>query len=143
SKLTTTRTAIDTAAAFEEAQHNAHGIEPETVFTDSLRHYNSGVKTFANAKRVENCGISKRENNNRIERLNGTLRERVKVQRGWKTAKTPIAEGNRIQYNHVKPHMALDGQTPAQAAGLKARGWNELLRLALTNQARTTEQEQP
>jgi hypothetical protein len=54
------------AAAFEEARHNVHGTEPKTVFTDSLRHYNSGVKTFANAKRIENCGINKHENNNTI-----------------------------------------------------------------------------
>jgi hypothetical protein len=30
--------------------------------------------------------------------------------------KTPLAEGQRIAYNFVKPHMALDGQTSAQAA---------------------------
>jgi hypothetical protein len=58
-------------------------------------------------------------------------------------ADLPLADGNRIQYNFVKPHMALDGQTPAQAAGIKARGWNELLRLAITNQAQTTKEEQP
>jgi hypothetical protein len=78
-----------------------------------------------------NCGISKRENNNRIERLNGTLRERVKVQRGWKTSKTPLAEGNRIQYNFVKPHMALDGKTPAQQACIpidERNKWLELLK---------------
>src|SRR5690606_25925923 len=27
-----------------------------------------------------------------------------------------------IQYNFVKPYVVLDGQTPAQAAGLKVRG---------------------
>jgi hypothetical protein len=73
-------------------------------------------------------------NNNRIEWLNNTLRERVKVQRGWKSMKTPIAEGQRIQYNFVKPHMALDGQTPAQAAGIGVNGqngWMELLKKAL------------
>src|SRR5207249_4055014 len=100
------------------------------------RHYNIATKTvFPDAKRIQNCGISKRENNNRIERMNGTLRERVKVQRGWKTENTPLAEGNRIQYNFVKPHMALEGKTPAQAAGLEARGWKELLKLATTKQA--------
>jgi len=72
-----------------------------------------------NVKHIANCGVRKRHsNNNRIERLNGTIRERVKVQRGWKTVKTELAEGQRIQYNFVKPHMALDGKTPAQAAGL-------------------------
>ena len=58
-------------------------------------------------------------NNNRIERLNGTLRERVEVQRGWKTLENPIAEGQRIHYNFMKPHMALEGMTPAQRAGIE------------------------
>jgi transposase-like protein len=128
SKLTTTRNVFDTVSAFEDAEHNAHGIKPERVFTDSLRHYNSGVKVFPNAKRVENCGLGKQYNhNNPIERLNGTLRERVKVQRGWKTAKTPLAEGNRIQYNFVKPHIALDGRTPAEASGIKIDDKNKWL----------------
>lgn len=132
SKLTKDRTAIDTTAAFEEASAIAHGIKPETVFTDSLRHYNIAVKTtFPDAERVVNCGISKRENNNRIERLNGTLRERVKVQRGWKTPKSVLAEGNRLQYNFVKPHMALNGETPAQVAGMNVKGWKELLRASI------------
>ena len=86
---------------------------------------------FPDAKRVENCGIAKRENNNRIERMNGTLRVRVRVQRGWKTQKTALAEGNRIQYNFVKPHMALEGRTPAQIAGLDVKGWKDLLSLAI------------
>jgi hypothetical protein len=73
-------------------------------------------------------------NNNRVERLNGTLRERVKVQRGWKSMDSKIAEGQRIQYNFVRPHKALDGQTPAQAGGLGIAGknkWLELLEKAL------------
>jgi putative transposase len=135
SKLTKDRGAIDTTAAFEEASNNAHGVKPETVFTDSLRHYGIAVKTtFPDAKRVQNCGISKRENNNRIERMNGTLRERVKVQRGWKTPKSVLAEGNRIQYNFVKPHMALDDRTPAEAAGLAINGKNKWFDLLLRTQ---------
>jgi hypothetical protein len=63
--------------------------------------------------------------------MNGTLRERVKVQHGWKTKKTPLAEGNRIQYNFVKPHIALDGKTPANAAGFQIIGWKELLNTAV------------
>jgi hypothetical protein len=35
----------------------------------------------------------------RVEILNGILRERVKVQRGWKNPKSAIAEGQRIYYN--------------------------------------------
>jgi hypothetical protein len=36
--------------------------------------------------------------------------------------KTPIAEGQCIYYNFVKPHMALDGQTLAGKAGIGIKG---------------------
>jgi len=97
----------------------------------------SDFETFPNAKRIDNCGpLAKSENNNRIERLNGTLHERVKVQRGWKTSKTALAEGNRIQYNFIKPHLALEGRTPAQQAGLSIDERNKWLEL-LKRSART------
>jgi hypothetical protein len=44
SKLTKDRAATDTTAAFEEVSVNAHGIKSETVFTDSLRHYNIALR---------------------------------------------------------------------------------------------------
>ena len=39
------------------------------------------------------------------------------------------AEGQRIHYNFVKPHQALEGMTPAQRAGIsqKKATWNQLL----------------
>jgi hypothetical protein len=52
---------------------------------------------------------------------------------------TPIAEGQRIAYSFVKPHMALEGQTPAQRAGIYVvngkNKWLDLLQLALTTQS--------
>lgn len=88
-------------------------------------------------KHIAKAGLRKPDaTNNRIERLNGTLRERVKVQRGWKTMKTPLAEGQRIHYDFVKPHIALEGQTPAQVAGVglkRKNKWMELLEGALEN----------
>lgn len=129
SKLTDERDKFSAIQALKEALANAHGLMPNEVRTDSLNSYNQAVKTtMPNVKHVANCGIRKQHaNNNRIERLNGTLRERVKVQRGWKTVKTPLAEGQKIQYNFVKPHMALEGKTPANAAGMNIKGWHALL----------------
>ena len=60
----------------------------------------------------------------------------VKVQRGWKSIKTPIAEGMRIQYNFVKPHMALNGQTPSEVSGIVIQDknkWLGLIRKAYQN----------
>lgn len=123
-----------------DAVRNAHGQNPQLIHTDSLGSYKEALpyafgSRSAAPDHIAKCGITKpHANNNRIERLNGTLRERVKVQRGWKSMQTPNAEGNRIQYNFVKPHTALDGQTPAQKAGLSSvekETWMSLLEKSL------------
>jgi hypothetical protein len=58
--------------------------------------------------------------------MNGTLRDLVKVQRGWNKMSTPLAGGQRIQYNFIKPHIALEGQTNAGAAGIGVNGKDKL-----------------
>jgi putative transposase len=137
SRLSEKRDSIGAMAAFNRAIKVAHGSEPEKVFTDRAFAYTDGIRrTFQNRpEHIARAGIRKpHANNNRIERLNGTLRERVKVQRGWKSMKTQLAEGQRIQYNFVKPHAALDGQTPAQVAGVGINGknkWMEMLAEAI------------
>jgi len=126
SKVSKLRDTDGAVAAFKEAMKNMHGKTPDVVYTDSLRSYYKAIPE--GVKHVRNCGVGKpHETNNRIERMNGTLRERTKVQRGWKKMDTPLSEGQRIQYNFVKPHMALEGKTPANAAGIDVKGWKELL----------------
>src|SRR2546425_1365001 len=140
SKLSPHRSVIGASIALSEALKTAHDSKPETVLTDSAKAYHEGIAIAFGAdkpKHIARAGIVKPDaNNNRIERLNGTLRERVKVQRGWKTMKTPIAEGQRLHYNFVKPHIALQGQTPAEVAGIGVQGdkWLELLKKTLMEQ---------
>ena len=59
-------------------------------------------------------------NNNIVERLNGTVREREKVMRGMKGDETAeeLMNGFRTYYNFIRPHMSPNGQTPAEAPGL-------------------------
>ncbi|MDV3244904.1 MAG: DDE-type integrase/transposase/recombinase [Nitrososphaerales archaeon] len=139
SKLSKHRDVGGAARAFMEAKKNAHERQPEKVFTDGLKAYREGLSfAFVQEKpeHIANSGIKKpHATNNRIERMNGTLRERVKVQRGWKRMDTKLAEGQRIQYNFVRPHAALEGQTPAERAGIGVEGkdkWLSLLKAALT-----------
>jgi transposase-like protein len=140
-KLSTFRDVAGADRAFREAIRNAKGSPPEKVFTDGLGSYKTLMASLPESQRprhIANAGVNKRHaTNNRVERLNGTLRERVKVQRGWKSMKTPIAEGLRIHYNFVKPNEALQGRTPAEAAGIGVEGenkWMELIRKALNKQ---------
>jgi transposase-like protein len=123
SKVSKHRDVGGAVRAFMEARKNAGESQPEKVFTDGLDKYKEGIAFgFSGAQKPEHIakmGVGKpHANNNRVERLNGTLRERVKVQRGWKSMKSKLAEGQRLHYNFVKPHMALEGQTPADSAGI-------------------------
>jgi transposase-like protein len=87
-------------AVFKEAINNAYGNKPQQILTDSWRTYREGIsQNFTDVDHITKCGINKSHaDNNRVERLNGTMRERTKVTRAWKKHKTPLAEGQRIQY---------------------------------------------
>ena len=128
--------------AFKEARKVSHGQFPEKIFVDGAHAYSKIQHAQVvgwNPQVIQKAGINKpHANNNRIERLNGTLRERVKVSRGWKSMESSIAEGQRIHYNFVKPHEALEGMTPAQRAGISAKKatWNQLLTEALSKNYR-------
>ena len=60
-----------------------------------------------------------------MERLNGEIRDREKVLRGLKKSDTPILAGYQIFHNYVRPHEALNGRTPSEAAGIKVEGENK------------------
>jgi len=68
-------------------------------------------------------------NNNKMERLNGEIRDREKIIRGLKKENTPIIRGYQIFHNYIRPHMGLDGRTPAEACGIKIEGGNKWLAL--------------
>jgi hypothetical protein len=67
------------------------------------------------------------KNNNRMERLNGEIRDREKVMRSLKKADSPILAGYQLFHNYMRPHMALDGQTPSEKAGVTVKGRDKWL----------------
>jgi hypothetical protein len=61
----------------------------------------------------------------------------TKVMRALRTLESATLNGQRIYYNHIRPHQALNGKTPAQAAGLEldlgANKWESLIKKASSN----------
>jgi hypothetical protein len=49
--------------------------------------------------------------------------------RAIKKPDSPIIEGQRMYYNHIRPHQGLNGKTPAEAAGIGTEGENKWLTL--------------
>lgn len=73
-------------------------------------------------KRVKNIrSISVRHKglNQKVERLNGVMRDREKVMRGMdhKESAQKTIDAFRIHYNFIREHSAI-GKTPAEQAGI-------------------------
>jgi hypothetical protein len=73
-----------------------------------------------------------------MERYHGTFKERSKVMRAIKKTDSAFIEGQRIYYDYLRPHTALEGKTPAQAAGidlnLTGNKWEAMIKKAAKNQ---------
>lgn len=59
--------------------------------------------------------------------MNREIRGREKVMRGFKNLSSPTLKGLEIHHNFVRPHMDLNGRTPAEAAGIQVKGENRWL----------------
>ena len=75
-------------------------------------------------RHIHLAGKRDRDNNNKMERLNGEIRDREKVFRGLKKFDTPLIGGLKAYYNFTKKHSALQGKTSAQASLIEVDGKN-------------------
>jgi hypothetical protein len=106
------------------------------------------VKEFFTTKKETlhfgNVGIrgkqfrSLRFDNNLVERLHGTVRDRNKTQRGLEKEDSVFIRGHQLYYNFIRSHEGLDGKTPAEYSkinlNLGKKKWEKLLMTAVENQ---------
>ncbi|MCW3986166.1 MAG: DDE-type integrase/transposase/recombinase [Candidatus Bathyarchaeota archaeon] len=118
------------------------GKKPMTLITDGLPAYNDAYKkefwTLRNPRtnHIRHIKIRGDKNNNKMERLNGEIRDREKVMRGLKKKDTPILKGYQIFHNYIRTHEGLNGKTPAEACGINVEGknkWKTLIQNASRN----------
>jgi hypothetical protein len=61
----------------------------------------------------------------------------TEVMRALRTLESATLDGQRVYYNHIRPHQGLNGKTPAQAAGLELNlgenKWESLIKKASLN----------
>lgn len=145
SQITEKREIADARKVLAQAS-SLSKTRPMAIVTDGLRAYEDAIsKEFYTMKtprtqHVRIPNIRDRSNNNMVERLHGTIRQRNKVMRGLdgeESAQT-MMDGLRIYYNFMRPHMALDGKTPAQKARIAdnstPENWLSLIKKASQHQ---------
>ena len=111
------------------------GKKPLTFITDGLFTYNVAYKKefyskkYPRTQHIRHITIRGDKNNNKMERMNGEVRDREKTMRGLKIKETPILQGYQLFHNYLRPHEALEGKTPAEACGITIEGKNKWLTL--------------
>jgi transposase-like protein len=114
---------IDDAQKILSSSKNRITKNPNYIITDSLSSYDDAIcKEFKNrVAHIKTQSIREGFVNRPIERYHNEIRERLKSRRGLGNDESSkiFAELLKINHNFVKPHMGLDGLTPAQAAGIE------------------------
>ncbi len=104
--------------------------QPKIMVTDGLPSYHVAAKqVLQGTKHVREIQLAGCIHNNKMERMNGEIRDREKTMRGLKVNETPILTGYQLFHNYIRPHEALDGKTPAEACGIKIEGKNKWITL--------------
>jgi putative transposase len=109
------------------------GRIPKVILTDHLQAYIYGVKfTFGNqSKHLQVKKFTSNPNNNIIERMQGTIKERTKIMRDLKNLHTAqlLLDGFLVNYNFFRPHETLK-TTPAKKAQISFpyENWLGLIR---------------
>lgn len=147
--LSGSRTTEDAIALFEKSIRVAKR-KPVSIYCDGLPAYVDGYnKVFRTMLKdtrpelIRRVGIRNIHNQNAVERLHCTLKDRLKTTRGLKDEDTvrTLLEGWVVHYNYVRKHQTLK-MTPAQASGLNVKNnWYDLVKSATKDMA-TKEEKQ-
>ena len=143
--VTKERSIKDARKVFKKAKEVTNQ-EPLTISSDGLQSYIKSIKkeypnkkdrfnrVVSGTEHIRNAGISKKENNNMVERYHNEFREFDKIRRNFKRVKT-LEEWNenyRLYHNFIRQHMALNNLTPSQVANinlpLENNRWLSLLK---------------
>ena len=110
-----------------ELTKNAIGKSPKHFTTDGLPAYRKSSKRVFGKKTEHHSHIHLRKdrNNNKMERFNGTFRDRELAFRGLKKSDTALIGGYQAFYNYTKKYIGLGGLTPAEASNIKVQGLNK------------------
>ncbi len=107
------------------------GKKPNILISDGAPNFHVAYKKefftlkSPRTKHIKEITLQGEVHNNKMERLNGEVRDREKVMHGLKKQDTKILTGYQIYHNYVRPHEGLDGRTSAEASGIRIEGKNK------------------
>jgi transposase-like protein len=128
------RTVDDVRPLFKKAKQIA-GKWPNVLISDGAPNYNQAfkdeffIRRKPRSRHIRHIRLQGDHNNNKMERLNGEVRDREKVMRGLKIANTSVLPGYQLYHNFLRPHEGIGNITPAEKCVIKIEGENKWVTL--------------
>jgi hypothetical protein len=120
---------------FRDAEQKA-GKRPKILISDGAHNFETAtrkewfsLRRERNVVHVRDIRLGGEVHNNKMERMNGEVRDREKTMRGLKREDTPILKGHQLFHNYIRPHEGLGGRTPSEMAGIRVEGENKWVTL--------------
>lgn len=120
----------DVRPLFREAKELC-SKKPKTLISDGAFNFQQAYQkeyysyTLPRTQHIRHIHLEGDHNNNKMERLNGEIRDREKTMRGIKKMDTAILAGYQLYHNYFRQHEGLVGKTPAEVAGIQIQGQNK------------------
>ena len=131
SQVANTKYTEDVRPLFRKSVEVA-GKKPKILLSDGARNFMQAHKKewYSNYKKdkvdhIRHIHFQGDKNTNKMERLNGEIRDREKTMRSLKKDDSPIITGMQIFHNYIRGHRGIDGDTPSERAGIKVGGLNK------------------
>jgi hypothetical protein len=101
------------------------GKQPKTIITDGAPNFHEAFideywtrKLATRPEHIRDITLDGERHNNKMERMNGEIRDRERIMRTLEKPDSPILTGYQLFHNCIRPHMALKGRTSNEADDL-------------------------
>lgn len=135
SQVADTKYTEDVRPLFKKSQ-KVVGKKPKILLSDGARNFMQAHKKEwysrykeDSVQHIRHIHFKGDKNTNKMERLNGEIRDREKVMRGLKKDDSPIIKGMQIHHNYIRSHMGINGDTSSERVGIKVEGLNKWITL--------------
>ena len=144
SQVADTKYTEDVRPLFQKSQEVA-GKRPKVLLSDGDKNFMETHKKEwysrykeEQVQHIHHIHFKNDKNTNKMEHLNGEIRDREKVMRSLKKSDSPIIKGMQIHHNFIN-HMEIDGKTPSKKAGIAVKGLNKWITIIQNAQVSTVD----
>jgi transposase-like protein len=120
-----TKNTADVTPLFSKGKEVA-GTKPNVLISDGAPNFHTAfnkelwTNRYPRSRHINHIRLQGDHNNNKMERMNGEIRDREKTMRSLKKVDTPILKGMQIYHNYMREHTGLhEKKTPAEKQGFK------------------------